>query len=232
MLFAVTLSTAQTTAYCVLPARNCSDSDDITNVKILNDNAPILDNNSGCSTGGFSLTDVSSSVNLLAGSTYTLSVSKRTRYSHGCTAWIDFNRNGVFDSSEMIFQKAIGKWSVETESFTVPTSIVQGTTRIRINLSFQRVPPDPCTNSIMFGETEDYVITLGSLSLPCATNATINGTITTEKLASQSITSTGTTLIPAGANVHIGANKQVVLNPGFSTVNSAVLLVDTNGCTN
>ena len=224
-----TSTVAPTDCYCTPSSQNCSDDDQITNVKLDFGNMSLLNNSSGCSTNGYSLTNVSNSVMLEPGQTYTLSVSKLTRWSHGAVAWIDFDKDGIFESNEEILRRTSGTWGTYSQNFTVPTSVVSGDTRMRVRISYSSIPTNPCSNSSTYGETEDYILKIVS---PCPSSRNLSGNITSEQLASGTISSSGVTTIPSGANVHIGAGNNVILNPGFSTANTAVFLADTNGCNN
>ncbi len=72
--------------------------------------------------------------------------------------WIDYNRDGVFSSSESIGRAnstgGIGFY------FTPPTSAVSGNTRMRISMSYDGTP-NPC-GDIRYGEVEDYTVNLTS----------------------------------------------------------------------
>jgi hypothetical protein len=91
--------------------------------------------------------------------------------------WIDYNRNGVFEDTELVFAKlkASGLYTDST-TFLVPNTITPGLTGMRIvcNTTSTMTDVNPCT-PYSFGETEDYLVHLWSNS--CDANANI-GTIT------------------------------------------------------
>ena len=71
-------------------------------------------------------------------------------------AWIDFNRNAVFDDTELISMSQYNN-NISVGSFTVPDDAVIGQNlRMRVSNIFNNVS-DPCGNA--FGEVEDYIIT-------------------------------------------------------------------------
>lgn len=82
--------------------------------------------------------------------------------SNYLAAWIDFNRNGIFETSEKIGNSgSLGAFGVATFNFIVPANASLGTSRLRVREVFGSagVNADPC-NTVGFGETEDYVVTL------------------------------------------------------------------------
>lgn len=175
-----------TACYCTPDIQNCTDSDVITNVTISQSTLGLLNNTSSCSTNGYSY--VSSPVtSLINGSTYTMSVSNPGLWDEGCVAWIDYNKNGLFESSEMVFSKALATWTNATGSFTVPTSSLIGQTRMRVRISYDTdiVDIDPCVNASSFGETEDYLVNIVcNVAAPIATAGSSCGTGTVSLSAS------------------------------------------------
>jgi hypothetical protein len=82
--------------------------------------------------------------------------------SNYLAAWIDFNRNGIFEVSEKIGNSgSLGAFGVATFNFTVPSNASLGTSRLRVREIFggAGVNADACATP-GFGETEDYVVTL------------------------------------------------------------------------
>lgn len=148
--------------YCVPAAMVCNEGDAITNVKIKKGASVILNKNSACSVNGYSI-DSTAIPTLDKEMTYLLSVSNASSYPEGATVWIDYNRNGVFESGEQIFTKASTFWASDSVSFTVPPNAQQGLTRLRIMLAYESTPTNPCSfpsQSFGYGETEDYWINI------------------------------------------------------------------------
>jgi hypothetical protein len=118
------------------------------------------------------------------GSSYAFSAVFEVHGGCGYGVWIDYNHNSIFESTEKIAgttQNAmldISNNTLVSQTITIPTSALSGTTRMRVRL----VEDDtytmgsngfsilPCNNStsdtdIMdWGETEDYLINIASLS--------------------------------------------------------------------
>ncbi|MDR2238544.1 MAG: GEVED domain-containing protein [Chryseobacterium sp.] len=83
------------------------------------------------------------------------------------TAWIDFNANGVFESSERIMVESVNSSTPTVSSFAVPSlaSITQCGVAMRVMAS-STVPTGSC-GTFMYGEVEDYGVNIvnGTLSV-------------------------------------------------------------------
>jgi hypothetical protein len=81
--------------------------------------------------------------------------------------WIDFNADLDFtDPGEQVFisTAAFGGATVGTGSFTMPTGLTNGFTRMRAIVRYAGAPTGPCTPGGSFGETHDYTVQI--LSAP------------------------------------------------------------------
>lgn len=94
--------------------------------------------------------------------------------SDAVSAWIDFNRNGVFETSEQILNSASSTTTPVTANFGVPAGAYNGplTTTMRVVLKRSSAPV-MCQNAVN-GEVEDYVVKLK----PCSTDTPTNPTFT------------------------------------------------------
>jgi trimeric autotransporter adhesin len=153
------------TCYCAtsLGGGSCS-GDNITNVTI---SGTTLNNTSTCTVAA----NGDAYINYPATGTTTASVLAGSAYSLGVTTdgydivsvWIDYNRNGVFESSE--WQQVTSSSSAgfaSTISVTIPVSALSGTTGMRIRSRASgnsNGSTDACSN-FGSGETEDYTITI------------------------------------------------------------------------
>jgi hypothetical protein len=122
------------------------------------------------------------SVTLQQGTTYSITVKVGTLYSNNAiAAWIDFNRDGVFNNSSMTWAGTAGSSpytgerlgyanlaanGTATFTFTVPATgsipaPFQGATRLRVREIFaaSSTTMTPC-NSAAYGECEDFVVTI------------------------------------------------------------------------
>lgn len=94
---------------------------------------------------------------LTEGSTYPISISTEG-YAQHVAAWVDFNDDGVFQSTELIFYHVGSKSSeLHSGSFKVPAGCVTGTNlRMRIKADLYSVT-SPCSD-VEEGQTEDYTV--------------------------------------------------------------------------
>ncbi len=155
--------------YCIPTyTTGCSSNDAITNVSLEGESID-LDNTSTCSDDDYSYYASLPQPDLAPGEEYTLSVS--TGYSSPTSeqviAWIDYNKDGEFETNEIIANTA-GAGLVGGSSsfdFTVPEGTNPGSYRLRVRLVYGSSVPTwgPC-NSQSFGETEDYKIEILELA--------------------------------------------------------------------
>ncbi len=111
---------------------------------------------------------------LQKGVSYTIETRLATEFGGDTTyAWIDYNDNKVFESSELIHKKSNGvasgtSNSLTFSSFTIPNTVSNGPKRLRIRNSFGANGNNPCGNSIS-GDVDDYTIIVGDY---CPANGT------------------------------------------------------------
>lgn len=135
---------------------------------------------SGYSTGGygdFTATDTVSQVRTLA---VNFSSAYGGSNTFGTKVWVDWNQDGLFDATEIVYQSTSYANSV-TGSFTVPNTAVLGSTRMRIGISYtpNSGPASACEAGLS-GEYEDYIFKVLPLA-ECAgtpTAGTIGSSIT------------------------------------------------------
>ncbi|MGG5210763.1 reprolysin-like metallopeptidase [Chryseobacterium sp. MIQD13] len=154
-------------AYCAVSSNNNTD-DHISNVTLAN-----LNNTSSASLYTDYSTNAALQVNLTAGGTYTLSVSKAWLsgtgpYSGATSAWIDFNRNGVFEDAERILTSTTTTQTPVTANFTVPAGAVTGLgLRMRIGMLYttqaNAAIVNPCGTYGTYGEFEDYNVVVAAV---------------------------------------------------------------------
>ena len=94
--------------------------------------------------------------------TYTITITPEwtgSTYSEGYAVWIDYNRDGTFDTSERIFQNSATNATTVSGDFTVPSGLTAGTTRMRVLMDDATTPNNPC-GSFNYGEVEDYTVNI------------------------------------------------------------------------
>lgn len=139
-----------------------SDNDAIENVTLGS-----IDNTSGISASPFITTfapGVGTTTTLTQGSEASGSVTVFSDFgSLSVAVWIDFNRNGSYESSERVAQSTATLDGGDTHpfNFIVPPTAQVGTTGMRVRTVWNNGNLDPCT-SYGFGETENYTVTIAT----------------------------------------------------------------------
>ena len=83
-------------------------------------------------------------------------------YTEYWKVWIDFNKNGTFESSEEVVSGSSASSGNLSYNFSVPTSALAGATRMRVSMKWNAAP-SPC-ETFSYGEVEDYTVNIGSSS--------------------------------------------------------------------
>ncbi len=165
ILFSPQYSFAQ---YCVLGGPSSTFDSNIESVNLLGDAASAI-SYTGCpGVSGVEDLTASQSVDVSAGTLYTADIVFGTcggNYGNAGEAWIDWDKNGVFDPSE-----SIGTWSGTPPApssfvFTVPTLGVNGITTMRVmQQEGGSLPLDPCA-SFNWGSVVDFSVNVSGMSL-------------------------------------------------------------------
>jgi len=185
---------------------------------------------SGCngSTNYENLTG-STSVTLNSGSTYTANC--QTGYSStsmSCQIWIDFNEDGIFQSSESVGGSSSMPTQTTGVSIVIPAGLPTGTHRMRIvgnyypccnGVQYPNMPPCP-TSTITYGDCRDYTVTISGGTV----NATVNANPTTLSFGSVTV---NTTSVPPLFFTLNGTNLSVT--PLTITTPSSNFAVSTDG---
>lgn len=134
-----------------------------------------IDNSSG---GQFYTDFTGISTTLSKDTSHTITVTPTwtgTIYSEGYSVWIDYNQDGDFtDSGEQVWTQAPTTNTPVSGSFTVPSSALNGATRMRVSLKYNGIPT-PC-ETFTYGEVEDYtVIIQDGTGGPTCTDGIQNG---------------------------------------------------------
>ncbi|QTY27996.1 fibronectin type III domain-containing protein [Flavobacterium sp. CS20] len=117
------------------------------------------------------LTD-SQSADVIAGNSYTVDVQFGTcggNYSSVGEAWIDFDRDGFFETTESIGTIAgIAPFTLQSFAVTVPSDAINGSSRMRV-MQWEGgvLPLDPC-GSFTYGSVVDFEIVIsGGIDITC-----------------------------------------------------------------
>lgn len=105
------------------------------------------------------------STTLVKGTNYTIFVSSPTTflgYQSGYAAWIDYNNDGIFQTTENIMQQSYG--TTKSQSFTVPTTASVALVTMRVLSSWAETPTTDAYDVIGYdyGEIEEYKINITS----------------------------------------------------------------------
>ncbi len=149
-----------------------------------------LNNPSGCTTtNGMAYISYpptgNTTATLVTGTAYQLQATASG--TADLTAWIDYNRNGLFEAAEatVLGQGATANTPV-TASFTVPAAALPGLTGMRVRSRLAGIgngPADACT-AFTSGETEDYFLALTSPGQTCLPPTAVAATALTATSAS------------------------------------------------
>ncbi len=106
-------------------------------------------------------------------------------------AWIDYNNNGIFETSEMVLEQ-MSLSSGVNQPVTVPTTAFLGAVKMRVSMKKDAYPT--ACETFAAGEVEDYTVQIADITAnPCATDAT--PPVLTNCPANISLTTTTTTAI-------------------------------------
>ena len=126
-----------------------------------------INNTSGSSKYSDFTSEVAS---VIAGNSYNISLTpgfKSSAYSEAFRVWIDFNQDGDWnDSGELVFAGV--KNSTLSGTVSIPSTAVNGTTRMRISMQYSSYPSSACSN-LSYGEVEDYSVNIQGASGPVET---------------------------------------------------------------
>ena len=105
------------------------------------------------------------STTLVKGTNYTIYVSSPATflgYPSGYAAWIDYNNDGIFQTTENIMQQSYG--TTKSQSFTVPTTASVALVTMRVLSSWAETPTTDAYDVIGYdyGEIEEYKINITS----------------------------------------------------------------------
>ncbi len=179
-------------------------------------------------------TGTSYNVTLAAGSTYGVTVGAgSTSYSHSYQIWIDFNRNGSFETSESV--GGLGGSSTITSTFNisipaVSTGITPGYYRMRATSeyyyhSYPSMSPCPTSSSgsYYYGEVRDYAVNIYCPPTAVFTSSSLPFPPTTTGTSSTALSNPVTYyyLTPTSGNVTVTAPSGFQVSPDGSTWTSS-----------
>jgi hypothetical protein len=105
------------------------------------------------------------STTLVRGANYTIFVSSPATFlgsASGYAAWIDYNNDGIFQTTENIMLK--GPSTTQSQLFTVPATAVATSVKMRVLSTWSTTPTTDAYNSAgyNYGEIEEYRVSIQS----------------------------------------------------------------------
>lgn len=167
-----------------------------------------INNSTGFSTGGYgNYTNLST--NLQPGGTATMSLSSSSGTgTHAAAVWIDFNDNGLFETSERVGTlDGIGPSTTVDITLTIPADAPTGnhTMRIVYQYSVTATSIDPCP-SASYGEGEDYTVNIISCTTRTANITNCPGTM----ISGQQLSLNGTVSAGGGTATWSSSNTGIL----------------------
>lgn len=80
-------------------------------------------------------------------------------YTEFWSIWIDYNKNGTFETTEQVVTGSSSSSGNLTGTFTVPTTALAGNTRMRVSMKYNAAPT--ACETFSYGEVEDYTVNIG-----------------------------------------------------------------------
>lgn len=188
-------------SYCTATSTSVADGY-ITNVTVNATNSYTMSSNSGSSFYTDYSTDPARLITFVKNSTgNTVSVTKTwpgTQWSFGTGVWIDYNRNGVFETTEQVLTSPSNTTSpVVSPGFTIPPGVYNGTLTTRMRVVIRESASPTACGSFTWGEVEDYAVRFVDLQ-PCTTAPPTNisiGNITPTSATVSWLASAGATYV-------------------------------------
>lgn len=159
----------------------------------------IVNRNTGCGDNSYSsFTDIEARV--IKGENYYYEVRAVTGgsgsyFPQNVSIWIDYDHDGIFDSSELVFQSSGSNGMLPTAfgTFSILRGAATGPTRMRVRSQYEEDGPvtDPC-GRLAFGEAEDYTLIIEDPQPPAIQTVGVSTTTVCEGGSSEvTFTTTG-----------------------------------------
>lgn len=99
------------------------------------------------------------------GQTIALRVSNTGQFTEKVQAWIDWNRNGTFETTERVLNSPADTF--HTAQITIPaTAVTTGTLRMRVASNISNAPTFQACGNIQAGQAEDYGVVVLENQVP------------------------------------------------------------------
>ncbi len=174
--------------------------------------------------------------NLEKGANYPMTISSSVSWvdeAMNYKVWIDFNHNGVFETSENVLSVANPNTGfglledIANATITIPANALSGPTRMRVSLAADE-QPTPCGNHDK-GEVNDFTVNITGQATPvasisCPANIDLNVTTPTNNSIVNWAPATASTTCPSGAisvNQTVGASSGSIFGLGTEMISYA-----------
>ncbi|MGY3090453.1 PKD repeat protein [Hymenobacter sp. UYAg731] len=126
---------------------------------------PAFTNSTSVATGGYA-NYTSLALSASVGNSLSLTVATNLGAQHRTSAWVDWNMNGTFETSELVVN-GVAVANTFTAPFTVPAGTAGINPRMRVMVVANATggTPNPCATNLLNAEVEDYQLRI----LPLAT---------------------------------------------------------------
>ncbi len=160
--------------YCSAPILNCFNGDVISKVTLSN----LSDSTMTCSTGAYEDRSSYDTILLVANQSYTFNIN--SNYSNEkISYWIDFNKNGIFETNEYYLLTNSSIAGVNTNTLQVPITTGGGLTKMRLMLeNGSYISSTPCSSSSYYGTTLDYLLDITAAPI-CSLTPNAGNAVTT-----------------------------------------------------
>lgn len=155
------------------------------------------------------------------GNTHVLQV-RSAEYNQNWQAWIDFNNNGSFETTELQGSATVGTGSgaVSTVALSaIPLTVPTGYYRMRVVSVYSATLPIPCPTAYTYGNTRDYLVKIGDGPIANATPERLDfGYVTTGSTSpTMSVHLSALYLYPATGTLNIVGSSSFEVSPDSST---------------
>lgn len=124
--------------------------------------------------GGYADFSLDGSIDVERNQTYNFTIEVGwggTLYDEYSRIWIDYDQDGTFEASELVFDQGAASQADVNGSVLIPTTATVGVTKMRVQLAYigsgQPDLPEIC-NDFTWGEVEDYCLTIAEGEFPGA----------------------------------------------------------------
>ncbi|HTO15574.1 MAG TPA: GEVED domain-containing protein [Edaphocola sp.] len=160
-VFHLSFSPNYNRCYCIPPPPSIGDLYWIDSVYTTGALINIFNLGTGVALNSYSDYSETQIVEVEKNGSFNLMVASQNAASPGITVWIDWNQNGIFDTSEVVFKTTAGALNAMnnyTIPITIPANTPIGMTGMRIR-NYGRMDITPC-HQFSYGEVEDYTVSI------------------------------------------------------------------------